>query len=68
MPPWGGPPAPADWSWSAVVLPYLEQQALYDLLNFDDGGGYWGTWPSGPGGASTNRKACATPVTAYLCA
>jgi prepilin-type processing-associated H-X9-DG protein len=46
----------------------LEQQAVYDLFNFDDGGGYFGTWPSGPGGTFTNRKACATVITAYLCA
>jgi prepilin-type N-terminal cleavage/methylation domain-containing protein len=66
-PPWGGPPVPADWSWSAYLLPYLEHQAVYDMCNFDDGGGYWGTWPSGSGGSFTNRKASATVISAYLC-
>ena len=41
-----GPCAPAPdpairgFSWSTYILPYLEEQARYDLLDFDKAGGY----------------------------
>ncbi|MBC8871428.1 MAG: DUF1559 domain-containing protein [Planctomycetes bacterium] len=32
-----------DFSWIVATLPYLEQQNLYDRINFDDWEGNWGT-------------------------
>jgi type II secretory pathway pseudopilin PulG len=50
------------WSWSAYLLPYLEQQNVYDMITFNSTG-YAG--PSGT--ASDNRLSCAKPISAYAC-
>jgi prepilin-type N-terminal cleavage/methylation domain-containing protein/prepilin-type processing-associated H-X9-DG protein len=46
-------------SWSLGLLPYIEQQPLYDRFDFRGGNGYY----DGAG----NQAACHTVIGAYLC-
>jgi type II secretory pathway pseudopilin PulG len=50
-------PSPG-WSWSALILPYIEQQALYTTLNPD---------LTTPGGPPAANGAMLTVVPIYLC-
>jgi len=56
-------PVSYEWSWGAYILPYLEQQALYDIFDFEtpNGGGalhYALPW---------NTPVGTTMVSAFLC-
>ncbi len=58
--------APFGWdrhgtAWSAMLLPYLDQQPLYDTLNFTESGP--GNWDSG----SANTKATETIISVFRC-
>jgi len=58
---WGNGPY-GWWSWSAYLLPYVEQQGVYDMITFDD------TGYCGPDGSmSSNRRSCAAVIRAYVC-
>jgi prepilin-type processing-associated H-X9-DG protein len=48
------------WGWSMYLLPYMEEQAVYDLYTIK-AGNYW----SGP--PSRNREASKTWISAFLC-
>lgn len=48
------------WGWSMYLLPYVEEQGVYDKFTFKVGM-YW----SGP--PSRNREACKTWISAFLC-
>lgn len=48
-------------SWHAMVLPFIEQQALYNTLIFQESGP--GNWDSG----SANTKACQTVIPVFRC-
>ncbi len=50
-------PSPG-WNWAAVILPYVEQQALYNQMGVDL------TGTTGPGAASAVTQ---TPVSIYRC-
>jgi len=54
-----------DFSWIVSVLPYLEQQPLYDQFNFNDPGANVGTIP-GPNGV-TNAALRQTILPAVIC-
>lgn len=47
--------------WSAMILPYMEQNNLYNTLLFQESG--VGNWDSG----SANTKACETPINTFRC-
>ena len=50
------------WSWSTYILPYIEQQSLYDLIDFKQP--YFDTpFVSG----SRNTQAMATKISTYTC-
>jgi prepilin-type N-terminal cleavage/methylation domain-containing protein len=50
------------WSWSAYLLPYIEQQGVYDMITFN------GTGYAGPSNQqSNNRLSCAKFIGAYAC-
>jgi len=48
-------------SWHAMLLPYIEQEALYRTLIFQESGP--GNWDSG----SANTKACQTVIPVFRC-
>jgi prepilin-type N-terminal cleavage/methylation domain-containing protein/prepilin-type processing-associated H-X9-DG protein len=48
------------WSWSAYLLPYVEEQSIYDMLTFT-GSNYWTPAPA------RNREAAMMWIPAYLC-
>lgn len=48
-------------SWHAMLLPFIEQQALYNTLIFQESGP--GNWDSG----SANTKACQTVIPVFRC-
>lgn len=52
------PPVRVSWSWSASILQFLEQRALYEQLNFS-------VWPSH--NSPSNLKAIRTLVPVYQC-
>lgn len=54
-----------NWSWIANSLPYVEQQPLYDAINWNDPAGNIGTIV-GPSGR-TNRDIRNTVLKTYLC-
>ena len=58
------PTAPGYWSWSAYILPFMEQQPVYDMIDFSspDFFGGFGT------AMNPTRKANATFIPAYMCA
>jgi prepilin-type N-terminal cleavage/methylation domain-containing protein/prepilin-type processing-associated H-X9-DG protein len=42
--PWSSPPAPVPyngWGWGTFLLPYLEQQDVYDQIDFSRGNAIW---------------------------
>jgi prepilin-type N-terminal cleavage/methylation domain-containing protein len=47
------------FSWSTFILPYMEQQGVYDRFDFNTTGGYYA--------AGNNRKAGQTLIAAYMC-
>jgi prepilin-type processing-associated H-X9-DG protein len=47
------------WSWGARVLPFIEQQAVFDMIDFKQPNWYWEP--------SQNRAAAKTWVSAFLC-
>jgi prepilin-type N-terminal cleavage/methylation domain-containing protein/prepilin-type processing-associated H-X9-DG protein len=53
---------PKAWSWSTYLLPYIEQQGIYDMIDFkkpDCFGGY--------GAMNSTRAAAGNKIAAYLC-
>jgi prepilin-type N-terminal cleavage/methylation domain-containing protein/prepilin-type processing-associated H-X9-DG protein len=52
--------APGWWGWSTYILPMLEQQAIYDMFNFNAPNDYFT--------AGKNREANGMFIAAYLCA
>jgi len=57
--------APSYFSWSAYVLPYLEQQGVYDLFgNFSVT--YYAASPTTTSQTNAN-SASSTPIAAYMC-
>jgi prepilin-type N-terminal cleavage/methylation domain-containing protein/prepilin-type processing-associated H-X9-DG protein len=52
------PAAEKMWSWSAYLLPYIEQQAVYNLFDFSQAG-YWS--------GANNQAATGTVISTYLC-
>ena len=54
------PNVPVYWSWSTYILPYIEQQALYDQFDFTNGNHFFST--------AANQLANATILSAYVCA
>jgi prepilin-type N-terminal cleavage/methylation domain-containing protein len=61
----GGRQEHYSYSWICNALPYMEQQVLYDMINFDDPDGNGGTAP-GPAGP-TNRDLRKTILDTVLC-
>jgi len=63
----------AGFSWSVFILPYIEQQQVYDMVDFiqgdsSSGHGFSYFEPENPVDPSKNtRKAAETPIAAYLC-
>ncbi len=63
----------AGFSWSAYILPYIEQQQVYDMIDFlqlNNASGHGFSYfepehPTDPG--KNTRKAGETPIAAYLC-
>ena len=47
--------------WQAPILPYLEQQPLFDTLIFHESDGNWNT------SGSPNQAACATLISTFRC-
>ena len=58
--------APWWFGWGIYILPYMEQQALYDMYDFNRSStwGWNSYWNSGSG---KNRTASGTKVSGYLC-
>lgn len=56
------PGAPGWWSWSVYLLPYIEQQGVYDMIDFTMSD-YFG----GPGPMNDTRAAAGKRISAYLC-
>ena len=52
------------WSWSTHILPQIEQNALYDLIDFKRDS-YTATWSSS--GQDNGLQAAAHNITTYLC-
>jgi prepilin-type N-terminal cleavage/methylation domain-containing protein/prepilin-type processing-associated H-X9-DG protein len=46
------------WSWSTFLLPFIEQQAVYDMIDFR-AAHYWGS--------SINQRAAGTLISTYTC-
>jgi prepilin-type processing-associated H-X9-DG protein len=53
---------PAWWGWSVYLLPYLEQQGVYDMIDFGATAAQGGYFAAGK-----NQQSCAIPISAYLC-
>jgi prepilin-type N-terminal cleavage/methylation domain-containing protein/prepilin-type processing-associated H-X9-DG protein len=49
------------WGWSTFLLPYIEQQAVFEMCSFTGGSNYWSASPL------HNRDATKTWISAYLC-
>jgi prepilin-type N-terminal cleavage/methylation domain-containing protein len=68
-----GAPVYARWSQHAMILPYLEQSALYNTIDFrlpPDTPGMGGVVPFMPAytnAIGTNAAACRTPVPGFFC-
>lgn len=75
---------PSGWNnlgfcWSGAILPYMEQQTLFDTLVFEETGDKSvytngiGNWDQGSANGYTasqqgpNANACATVITSYIC-
>ena len=56
--------APEFFGWSVYVLPYLEQQAVYDMFNFNSPNNFFYVY-NPP--TAKNREASGTFITAYMC-
>ena len=52
--------------WGTFILPYIEQQSLYDKFNFKANNWAYG-WPPDPAGATGNLILAATRQQVYLC-
>jgi prepilin-type processing-associated H-X9-DG protein len=56
------------WGWSAYVLPYIEQQGVYDQIDFADPGSYVGGGPSDTlAGKPTNWGLVKTVIGSFVC-
>ncbi len=51
--------APCYWGWAVYILPFMEEKALYDTLNF--------TPPNSYGTAGPNKTAATTVIPGFLC-
>jgi prepilin-type N-terminal cleavage/methylation domain-containing protein/prepilin-type processing-associated H-X9-DG protein len=53
-----------DWGVHALVLPYIEQQVLYNAANFD-----WAVWPqlASPVGSAVNQTVFNSKLSGFLC-
>jgi prepilin-type N-terminal cleavage/methylation domain-containing protein/prepilin-type processing-associated H-X9-DG protein len=51
------------WSWSTFILPYMEQQAVYDMFNFNAPNDYYYSTDAG----NSNNRAQMTLISAYIC-
>ncbi len=64
-----GPPATNAWNrtigWTHMVLPYIEQDQIYNSINFDHSIALNVAW--GQPRAETNRTACLQEIEAFLC-
>jgi len=56
-------------AWTAYILPFVEQKALYDRLSFNEGGtGQWAqSLPGNPNSLWGNIEACQTVISIYRC-
>jgi prepilin-type N-terminal cleavage/methylation domain-containing protein/prepilin-type processing-associated H-X9-DG protein len=50
------------WGWSTFILPYIERQSVYDMIDFKNTS-YFGN----PGASNGTRVAAGTIIPAYLC-
>jgi prepilin-type N-terminal cleavage/methylation domain-containing protein len=50
------------WSWSAFLLPFIEKQNVYDMIDFRDAC-YFGN----PGASDSTRASCGMVISTYLC-
>jgi prepilin-type N-terminal cleavage/methylation domain-containing protein/prepilin-type processing-associated H-X9-DG protein len=57
----GGPYPNPGWSWSLLILPYIEQSNLYTTVNADI------ITPGAPPAATANNNLLQTPITTYFC-
>ena len=48
------------WSWMCAILPYIEQNSLYNTLDLK-------LHPFGSGSNAANKAACAVPLSAFRC-
>ena len=48
------------WSWMCAILPYIEQNSLYNTLDLK-------LHPFGTGSNAANKAACAVPLSAFRC-
>lgn len=64
-PPWGAPPFHTNYSMKAYMLPFLDQQSVYDQINFDHNP----CWNGGDNnnGETVNRTAVAAKINVFIC-
>jgi len=60
----------AGWSWGAMILPFMDQQGLYNKIDFsypmsDDGSGKW--MSSNTAATDANKAVAQTVLQAFLC-
>lgn len=61
----GGSAYYVGWGWTSHILPYIEQQAVYDQFDFSKPSCTMDMTPNASG--SSNFQVCATRIPAYLC-
>jgi prepilin-type N-terminal cleavage/methylation domain-containing protein/prepilin-type processing-associated H-X9-DG protein len=60
-----GPGSPRDFTMMALILPYIEQSAAYNAINFDLRAD--GTFNAGVNAGAANSTGLMTTIAAYLC-